>query len=275
MVSVIILTKNEEQDLPGCLASLTGFDDIHVLDSGSDDRTVAIAEAAGACVTTNSFKSFGHQRNWALDHVSYRHDWILFLDADERSTPSFEQSLKATVEAAADELAGLYCCCKMLLEDRWLKRCDNFPKWQMRVCRKGRARFTDFGHGQKEGEVDGQLEYLKEPYIHHGFSKGWTHWLERHNRYASCEAKARLEKTASFRDMVSPHGSIRNPAIKILVSKLPGWPFFRFVYSYLLRGGFFEGTPGFIYCVNIAYFEFLIKIKMRELRRRKAEGDRR
>src|SRR5690606_23254572 len=141
------------------------------------------------------------------------HEWILFLDADEVVTPQFVQAIpKATAEAERDTV-GFYCCWKMILEDRWLKYCDNFPKWQFRILRKGRATFTDFGHGQKEGKVDGVIGYIKEPYLHYSFSKGWTEWMERHNKYSSQEAISRLDNRPPFRNIFSQHSSIRNPAL--------------------------------------------------------------
>lgn len=267
MISVIILTKNEEKDLPGCLASLSWCDDIHVLDSGSTDATVSIAREAGASIVTNPFESFGKQRNFALDHMAVKYSWILFLDADEHVTPAFLKEMQYQITESGDDVAGFYCCWKMMLDGVWLKHCDNFPKWQFRLMRKGRARFTDFGHGQKEDQVDGNIKYIKEPYLHYGFSKGWHAWIDRHNRYSGQEAIARLKQKPPFANIFSSHGSIRNPALKSWLSALPGWPLLRFVQAYIFNLGFLEGKPGFIYCVNMAYYEFLIKIKMRELKR--------
>jgi hypothetical protein len=130
--------------------------------------------------------------------------------------------------------------------------------------RKGRARFTDFGHGQKEAEIKGSIEYLPVPYDHHGLSKGIGHWLDRHNRYATLEAAVRLSTPINWRNVFSAHGSKRNQALKPIVSRVPGWPMIRFFITYVLRLGFLEGRPGFVYCANLAYFEFLIRLKMRE-----------
>jgi hypothetical protein len=171
-----------------------------------------------------------------------------------------------SITNADENTAGFYCCWKMMLENTWLKNCDNFPKWQLRVLKKGRATFTDFGHGQKEGEVKGKIEYIKEPYLHYSFSKGWTQWMERHNKYSSLEARDRLCMCPPFRNIFSRDSSTRNPALKSRLSNLPGCPFLRFFHAYFINLGFLEGSPGFIYCINMAYFEFLIKIKMRELR---------
>ena len=121
----------------------------------------------------------------------------------------------------------------------------------------------DFGHGQKEDDVHGDLGYIRQPYLHFAFSKGWAHWLTRHNRYSDLEARERLAANVRLLDVFSPHGSIRNKALKPLVSRLPAWPFLFFLIRYFLKFGFLEGRAGLVYCVNMAYYEFLICIKMK------------
>ncbi|UFH53089.1 glycosyltransferase family 2 protein [Spirosoma sp. KNUC1025] len=269
MISVIILTKNEELDLPMCLESVAWSDDVHVLDSGSTDRTVELAYEYGTKVWHNAFESFGKQRNFALDHINTKYDWILFLDADEVVTDEFRTAILKATNEAKNDVAGFYCCWKMMLEGRWLKHCDNFPKWQFRLMRKGMARFTDFGHGQKEGEVNGQIEYIKEPYLHFGFSKGWFYWIERHNKYSSLEAQSRLASRPPLRNIFARHASHRNPALKSWLSRVPGWPLLRFIQAYFFNLGFLEGAPGFIYCTNMSYYEFLIQLKIREIKKAK------
>jgi len=268
MISIIILTKNEEKDLPYCLSALKWTDDIHILDSFSDDNTIEIARENNIHVSFNKFQSFGHQRNFALDNLDLKYQWILFLDADEIVTEQFKKSVEIAVNKADDGVAGFYCCWKMMLDNRWLKHCDNFPKWQFRLLKKGRARFTDFGHGQKEDQVIGKIEYIKEPYLHYGFSKGWFNWIERHNKYSTLEASSRLYSCPPIRNIFSGNSSIRNPALKSWLSKMPGWPAVRFIQAYFINLGFIEGVPGFIYCANMAYYEFLIQIKIRELKRK-------
>jgi len=267
MISVVILTKNEEKDLPMALKSVAWSNDVHILDSGSTDRTLDIAKEFGAHVSVNSFKSFGQQRNYALDHLEIKNNWILFLDADEVVTDKFKIAILDAINKSNDSISGYYCCWKMMLDGTWLKHCDNFPKWQFRLMRIGMARFTDFGHGQKESNVKGAIEYIKEPYLHYGFSKGWTQWIDRHNKYSTLEATERIKNRPPFRNMFAKHASLRNPALKSWLCRLPGWPFLRFFQAYILSLGFLEGIPGFIYCINISYYEFLIQIKMREQRK--------
>jgi glycosyltransferase involved in cell wall biosynthesis len=270
MISVVILTKNEANDLPRCLEALRWCDDVHVLDSGSTDATLAIAKKFGAKISENPFKSFGDQRNWSLHNCQTIHPWILFLDADEVANKEFVEAMLQSVKAAADSTAGFYCCWKFIYENRWLKHCDSFPKWQFRLMRQGRARFTDFGHGQKESDVQGDILYLKTPYDHHALSKGIGAWLDRHNRYAAQEAIVRLAAPLNWRDVFSTHGSKRNQALRPIVSRIPGWPLLRFIITYIFSLGFLEGRPGFVYCANLAYYEFLIRIKMREEKTRRS-----
>src|SRR5690554_2990063 len=120
MISVVILTKNEEKDISTCLESLEWTDDVHVLDSGSEDRTTEIAARHDASVIFNSFISFGKQRNFALDNIAMKYEWVLFLDADEVVTSPFKNALMESVYKADEQVAGFYCCWKMMLENKWL-----------------------------------------------------------------------------------------------------------------------------------------------------------
>jgi glycosyltransferase involved in cell wall biosynthesis len=266
-VSTVILTKNEADDLPPCLDSLDWCEDLHVLDSGSDDQTQKIAWEHGAQVTENGFQSFGQQRNWALDNLDLASEWILFLDADERSTPSFQKEITDSIENANESTAGFFCCWKLMLEGIWLRRSDAFPRWQMRLIRRGRARFKSVGHGQMETDVKGHLSYIKEPYLHYPFSKGWSHWVGKHENYAKLEAKERLTETLRTRDLFGTRSTARNIALKKLVIRLPFWPLLRFLHAYVWRMGILEGAPGFQYCRNIARYEAMIVRNFRNLRR--------
>ncbi len=114
MISVIILTRNEERDLPRCFNSLDWCDDVHVVDSGSSDETIKIARDFGGRIYENRFTSFGTQRNWALDNCDIRHQWILFLDADEVANRDFVKAMSATVHGEPDSTAGFYCCWRLI-----------------------------------------------------------------------------------------------------------------------------------------------------------------
>ena len=99
-------------------------------------------------------------------------------------------------------------------------------------------RFRPRPEGRK---IDGSLDYVREPYLHYGLSKGWTNWLERHNRYATEEAAVRLKTPVRWKEIFARDPSVRNKALKPLVSQIPGWPLLRFIVAYVLSGGFLEG----------------------------------
>ena len=271
MLSVIILTKNEASNLGACLDSLRWCDDILVVDSGSTDGTVALARGRGIRVLEHEFTSFAQQRNWALDQGEARHEWILFLDADEQSTPAFQEALGAVIAAAPANRAGFFCCWKLMLEGRWLKHADAFPRWQLRLLRKGAVRFVDRGHGQKEGEVIGELDYLREPYLHNAYSKGWHDWVAKHNRYSDLEAVERAGQNVRWRDLFHQHSSQRNVVLKALLTRCPLGPLLRFTHAYFFRLGFLDGVPGLVHSANLGFYEYLVAIKYRELRRRQGK----
>ena len=271
MISAIVLTLNEEKDLAKCLESLDWTDQNFILDSGSNDKTCLIAERYGAKVYHNKFKGFGQQRCWAIDNIPVKSDWIIFIDADEVSTPKFANAVLNAIKNANDDIAGYYCCWKLILYGKWLRRSDSFPRWQFRILKKGRVRYKDAGHAMKESDVNGRLDYIQEPYLHYAFSKGWTFWIDRHNKYSSLEAIERNSTSFSFIQMFSKDQSVRKEAIKQWMTKMPGWPLLRFIHAYFLKGGFFEGFPGLIYAINISIYEYMIQLKFLEIRKSKTK----
>jgi len=268
-LAIIVLAHNEADNLPRCLQSIARFGEMVVVDSGSDDGTQDIAKRAGARVYEHPFESFARQRNWALESCDLKNQWVLFLDADEVATEQFRHAVADAVEQTGDEIAGFYCCWKTMLGSRWLRRSDSFPKWQLRIVRHGRADFIDSGHGQKEGRVNGELGYIREPYLHYALSKGWEAWWAKHNQYSGEEAADRLARSASFGELFSKDPSRRNRALKPILSRIPCWPLLRFLHMYIVKGGFLEGREGFAYCASMGWYEYLIRAKMRELRKQR------
>lgn len=267
MFSVVILTLNEEHRLPACLASIRECDDIVVLDSGSTDRTTAIAQAAGARVFTNPFQNFAQQRNHAHDHISFRHPWLFHLDADERFTPDLLQ--ECSQWQPTTELDGAWVAPRMLWRGHWIPRCTDFPAWQARFVRPGRFRFIEVDHGQREAPGL-QLEYLKHNYEHDLSAEGVEGWLAKHRRYAQAEAREQFHAPSlPCRDLWSANRLVRRRALKQLSYRLPARPWLRFVYQYLLRGGLLEGAAGWEYCRLLARYEGFAQSELRRLQREK------
>lgn len=186
-VSTLILTFNEEGNLPACLAALSWCDDIVVLDSGSTDKTIEIARRHGARILERPFDTFAAQRNFGLDAGSFRHDWVLHLDADEVLTPAFREHIASLAPMPAIDAWRVPS--KTILFGRWLKHAGMYPTYQVRLGHRERLRFKQVGHGQREDLSSDRVATFPEPYLHYNFSHGMRRWLEKHIRYAQDEAR--------------------------------------------------------------------------------------
>lgn len=271
MLSAVIITKNEACNIEDCLKSLFWIDDIHVIDSGSTDKTFEIAEQMGAKVHRKTFSTYAEQHNWAHREADLKYGWVLHMDADERSTPAFQKAILQALKDAPPSRQAYYCCWKLMMGKHWLKYSDGFPRWQLRLVRKEVEPYIEFGHAQKEKAFDDTaLGYIQAPYLHFPWNKGWAHWLDRHNTYSTKEALERLKYPFKWKQLRSLHPSKRIFALKVAVSKLGlMWPFLRFLYAYILRGGILDGYAGLVYLLSVSYYELCIALKMKEGQARK------
>jgi glycosyltransferase involved in cell wall biosynthesis len=265
MYSVLILTLNEERNLPRCLASVHGCDDIVVLDSGSTDRTAAIAREAGARVVTRAFDDFAGQRNYAQREISFRHPWVFHLDADEQFTP--ELATECHAAAQRSDLDGFLVAPRMMWEGHWIPHCTDFPAWQARFVRAPQFEFIQVGHGQREAPHM-RTAQLSANYLHDLSSGGEAEWLDKHRRYARAEARAHVANAAHayFADLFARERLVRRRALKRLSYALPFRPTLRFIYQYVLRRGFLDGRTGFRYCRLLARYEGFTTEELRRLR---------
>jgi glycosyltransferase involved in cell wall biosynthesis len=272
MFSVLILTLDEERQLPVCLASVAGCDDVVVLDSGSTDRTVGIAREAGARVYAHPFENFAQQRNHAHQAIAFRHPWVFHLDADERMTP--ELRAECAAYRGDEPLDGCYAAPRMLWEGRWIPHCTDYPAWQARFVKARGFEFVQAGHGQREAPHL-RMGRLRAAYLHDLSAEGVDGWLAKHRRYACQEAEAFCAGQAGaerfLRPLLAGPALARRRALKHLSYRLPGRPGLRFIYQYLLRGGFLDGGPGYRYCRLLARYEGFAagEIKRRRTGRRR------
>ncbi|HZW06535.1 MAG TPA: glycosyltransferase family 2 protein [Phycisphaerales bacterium] len=265
-VSVVVLTLNEANNIRECIASCAWCDDVHVLDSGSTDGTQLLAEQAGAKVWFNRFESFGKQRNWAIDNIRLKHDWVLHLDADERCTPELIAEIDAVLKGNPSE-AGYYLANQMVLMGSWIRYASGYPAYQMRLFHKGRMRFTDVGHGQREA-TDGNIGTLRHPYVHLNFSKGLDDWFARHNRYSTLEAVEVVKMLAEPLALgdVLKGGIARRRALKRLAARLPMRGTLRLWMTLLVQRGVLDGAVGWRYAKMLAIYEGMIALKVKERR---------
>jgi glycosyltransferase involved in cell wall biosynthesis len=268
MISVLILTRNEQQDLPGCLASVSWSDDIHVFDSKSTDDTVEIATAAGAQVHTRTFDDYATHRNAALA-IPFKHHWVFLLDADERPTPELSREMQQLALAAPAETAAFRVRRRDHLFDTWLKHAQLSP-FYIRLVRPERARYTRAIN--EVLEIDGSIAQLSYPLDHFPFSKGIAKWVEKHNRYSSMEAQLiahnqGLQNPSLLTALRDPDFHTRRLHQKAIFYRLPGRPFLKWLYMVFLRGAILDGAAGLTYATLQAFYEYLIVVKTKELRR--------
>lgn len=271
-VSVLLLSLNEARNLPRCLDALDWCDDIVLVDSGSTDGTVEIAAARGVRVLTRAFDDFAGQRNFGLREGGFVHDWVLHLDADEVVTPAFRQALADQGEAPG--IDAYWVPSKLILFGTWLRHAGMYPVYQVRLGRRDVLRFHQVGHGQRETTPPERVGVFDEPYLHHSFSDGLARWLGRHIRYAADEARL-IEARATDRDwraLLSADAARRRRALKQLSAGLPVVlrPLARFLYVYVVRGGFRDGAAGLTYAMMLAVYEGMTVVLSRE----RTHGDR-
>jgi glycosyltransferase involved in cell wall biosynthesis len=274
MISILVLTKNEEKDLPGCLESVRWSDDVHVYDSGSSDDTTAIATGAGARVTSRTPVTTGElfggdeseHKNWALANIAFRHDWVLHLDADERVTPELAVNLVRCAQEPADKVAF-----RVRRRDfwgkTWLKHAVS-SSYYIRLFRPDKMHYERFINPVSMpqgpvGEVDGFLD-------HHPFSKGMEHWLARHNSYSTLEARQILENRTVHREFrlrdafLARDPNERRFHQKELFYRMPARPLVKFLLLYIGKRGFLDGRAGFDYALLQSFYEHMIVMKCRE-----------
>ena len=266
MISVLVLTKNEEQDLPGCLASVSWSDDVQVLDSMSADRTVEVAREYGAQVTQRAFDNWAAHQNWALANLRFRHPWVFYIDADERVTPALRESMLAAVRMPG-EMVAFRVERRDFLMGTWLRHVQ-VSAFYMRLFRPEKMRYERLVNpvSLPDGPVGTVSGYLD----HFPFSKGISQWITRHNSYSTLEAQQILANRRGV-----PEASVmaalfekdihrRRYHQKEIFYRLPGRPFAKFLLLYFVKLGFLDGHAGLTYSVLQSIYEYFIVLKTRE-----------
>ena len=272
-IAVIILTFNEEDHVGPAIESVQGWArEIFVVDSFSTDETVnAALEYAdhGVRVVQHAFENYSSQWNWALTNLPISADWTLKLDADERVPDDFKAEVLDVLQDADPELAGFYFQRRMIFMNKALRFGGNVS-YDLRMWKTGSAQF-DGRQINEHAMVDGATHSLKCLVDHHD-TKSITEWWEKHNRYSSLEALSMIDE-AQF-DVIKPRflGS-PDERMKWLRRMYWGHPFRflsalgLFLYHYVLKLGFLDGTRGFQVAFLRATYFYLTDLKLIEYRR--------
>jgi glycosyltransferase involved in cell wall biosynthesis len=274
MISVLILTRNEESDLPDCLKSVSWSDDVFVFDSFSTDRTADIARAHGANFVQRKFDGYSAQRNAALDGLPFRHEWIFILDADERPTPELAREMQQVAVDTPPGINGFRLRRRDFFNGTWLKHAQISP-FYIRLVRRGKARYTR--EINEVLEVEGQIGELKSPMDHFPFSKGIAHWVAKHNTYSTMEAQVvagglSREHASLKTALFAKDFHARRVAQKALFYRLPARPLLKWFYMVFVRRAILDGGAGIAYANLQAIYEYFIVLKTQELRRNPPES---
>ena len=267
-VSILVLTKNEQQDLPGCFQSVAWSNDIFVYDSCSTDRTQEIAASFGARIVARAFDNWASHQNWGLRNINFRNPWVFYIDADERLTPEAAAELQAIAINTDPRYVAYRIRRRDFFQGRQLRHVQTSP-WYIRFFR------PEFVHYERLVNpitvVDGLVGDLNQHLDHYPFSKGLSHWIARHNSYSSFEAQQILQNRASQEPFRLPAAFFerdfnrRRFHQKELFYRLPARPLIKFLLLFVLKRGFLDGGPGFTYALLQSIYEAMIVLKVQEL----------
>ncbi len=275
-VTVMIPTLNEAKNLPRCLDHLRWADEVVLIDSMSTDDTPRIAAEYGARIIPFQWNGqWPKKRNWALRHADLKHEWVLMVDADEWIVPELAAEIAQAIQS--DAFVGYWVNRRFMFMGRWLRHCGYYPSWNLRLLKRGMGEFeklTDVGDTHSgDNEVHehivpkGPVAHLKHDMLHFAFPDIDT-FIEKHNRYSNWEAAVQLKGTGQHKTVASNTDVNLRRHLKALSRHLPCRPTQRFLYSYILKRGFLDGLPGYIFCRLLAIYEFLSVAKYREMRRK-------
>jgi glycosyltransferase involved in cell wall biosynthesis len=270
-ISILILTKNEQQDLPDCLESVAWSDDIHVYDSMSTDETVTIAERFGAKVMQRTFDSWASHQNWGLQNIPFKHPWVFYIDADERMTPELIQAVREAVAENTQHVAFRVQRRDFFL-GTWLKHVQTSP-FYLRLFRPEKMRYERLVN--PVSIPDGSVGQVSGFLNHFPFSKGIGHWIDRHNSYSRFEAQQIIENRKNgerfslLKAFTASDFHERRYHQKELFYRLPFRPLIKFLLLYAGKRGFLDGKAGLTYAVLQSIYEYFIVLKVRELEAQK------
>ena len=273
-LTVVILTKNEEDNLKKCINSVAPVAKrVVIVDSYSTDNTVAMAKSLGADVIQHQFENHAAQFNWALENSNISTKWVMKIDADEELTQELANELNCQIDKLPSYINGVILRRRVYFMGRWLKHGGKYPELLLRIFR--------FGHGMSEMKMmdehliitDGETVTFKYDFIDNN-NKSLEWWIGKHNWYSNKEVleqqtraakvsgKITVEETstsmqAKIKRFIKNHGYYSMP--KFLRAHL------YFIYRYYFRFGFLDGTEGKIYTFLQAYwYRFLVDAKLYE-----------
>jgi (heptosyl)LPS beta-1,4-glucosyltransferase len=245
-LAAVILAHNEEYHIRDCIMSVQWADRVAVIvDPHCSDRTVELARAAGAEVIVNAFENFAQQRNDALNAVEA--DWILFIDADERSSPAQAEEIRALI--AAGEHNGYWIPRHNYIFGKLTRFTGWYPDYQMRLLRRGKAHYDPDRPVHELVLVEGKPGYLTTPFVHYNYLN-LAQFTEKQRRYVQYDARILKEQGI----LPKPHKFITQPTRQ-------------FIWRYVTLQGYKDGLHGLRLSLLMAWYEFQKYVILRRISR--------
>jgi glycosyltransferase involved in cell wall biosynthesis len=241
-LSVVVVTRDEEERIRTCLESVAWADELIVIDAESQDKTAAIARELTDHVVVRPWPGYAAQKNYGLEMA--RGAWILSLDADETVSPALREEIQAIVERDGPR-DGYEVPRRNIFWGRWVRHGGLYPDWQLRLFRRGRGRFGERAV-HESARVDGAVGRLTG-HLEHRSYRDVADFLARADRYAALAADdwlAQGRRVHAWDFVVRPLG--------------------RFLGMYVLGRGFLDGSRGFLLAVLYAYYVLIRSVKVWE-----------
>jgi len=278
-VSVLIPAKNEELNLSACLDSVARADEVFVVDSQSGDRTCAIAKEKGANLVQFHFNGKSpKKKNWSLENLPFKNEWVLIVDCDERITSELWDEIAEKIKD--NNYQGYYLNRKVFFLGKWIRHGGKYPDWNLRLFQHKLGRYENLNTEQiantGDNEVhehvilEGKSGYLDNDMLHIDFRDIYE-WLARHNRYSNWEARVYYNFLTGQGDQGTIGANLFGDAVqrkrylKKIWIRLPFKPLLRFILFYIIRLGFLDGKAGYIYGRLLSQYEYQIGVKLYEL----------
>lgn len=273
-ISVIILTFNEEKHIKRCVESLLAFTDkIFIVDSGSTDKTVEIAESLGAKVVQRPWVNYAIQFNYGIQNNPFNTTWLMRMDADEYVLPALAEEINQKLSGTAPEIGGMYIKRRVIFFDKWIRHGAYYPIWLLRIWRSGQGACEESWMDEHITLTSGKTIQMENDIVDHNLNN-LTWWTQKHNLYAIREVIDLLNIKYNFRNFESVEPNFfgsqeqRTRFLKVKYASIPLFirPIIYFIYRYIFRFGFLDGKQGFIWhFLQGFWYRFLVDAKVYEV----------
>lgn len=273
-LSVLIPTYNEASNLPDCLQSASWADQIVIVDSYSTDGTLAIARDHTDDVFQHEYVNSATQKNWALDNLPIKGDWVFILDADERIPPELAGEIQEVLARDEEQFVGYFVNRRDFCFGRWVRHAGMYPNWNLRLFRRGSGRYENKEVDADVAVTGGKVGFLKHPMDHLRFPtiSSFMKMLDRYSTWDALEAIKR-DRDDSAVPADSSFSQFLKRCAKSCFGALPAKWIWLFGYLYFARLGFLDGRAGFTLCMLYAFRQFLADAKVREIKRDPARAE--